>query len=334
MLEPITPDEAVSLYLDSREGDIAISTHHRHGERLKRFLEWCDEVGFENMNRITGKKLLEYKQWRRDAGLANVTLKNQLWTLRVFLRFCETIDAVPKGMDEKIQMPTIDIGEDSRDVLLTHEEAEQILDYCAKFEYATYRHVLFHILWHTGVRTGTLMALDVDDYVSDEGYLKVVHRPETGTPLKNKDRGERQISLKRDLCDVLDDYIERNHPMVEDDSGRVPLLGTVHGRPSKTTLQRNVYTLTRPCHYANECPHAREPESCEATSNSSASKCPSSVSPHAIRRGSITYHRNAEVPKDVASERMNVSREVLDKHYDRRSKSEQREARRKYLDGI
>jgi len=40
------------------------------------------------------------------------------------------------------------------------------------------------------------------------------------------------------------------------------------------------------------------------------------VCEHAIRRGSITAHRNANVPKDVASDRMDVSGEVLDKHYD------------------
>jgi site-specific recombinase XerD len=334
MLDPTPPSEAVELYLADREGDVAASTHKRHQERLKRFLEWCDETGFENMNEITGKKLMQYKQWRKDAGLATVTLKNQLWTLRVFLRFCEGIDAVPEGISEKMRMPTVDVGEDTRDTLVTAEEAEEILAYCEKYEYASLRHITFHLLWHTGIRSGTTRALDISDYHATEQYLDVTHRPSTGTPLKNKERGERQIALKAKLCEVLDDYIDMHHPMVEDDHGRVPLLGTDHGRTNRTTIQSQIYTLTRPCHYTNECPHDRDPQDCEATNHSAASQCPSSLSPHAIRRGSITYHRRVEIPKDVASERMNVSTEVLDKHYDRRTKKEQREARQKYLDDL
>ena len=334
MLEPTTPEEAVELYLKDRKGDVAHSTHNRHCERLKRFLEWCDETGFDNMNDITGKKLLEYKQWRKADGLANVTLKNQLWTLRVFLQFCESIDAAPKRINEKMRMPNIDVGEDTRDVLVTSKEAERILEYCKKFEYATPRHVTFYLLWHTGIRSGTARALDLSDYHSAEQYLEILHKPEQGTPLKNKERGERQIALKPELCEVIDDYIDMHHPMADDEHGRVPLLGTTHGRPHKTTLQFRVYTLTRPCHYTNECPHDRDLLECEAGNRDGASKCPSSVSPHAVRRGSITHHRKAEIPKDVASERMNVSTEVLDKHYDRRTKEEQREARQKYLDRL
>jgi hypothetical protein len=114
----------------------------------------------------------------------------------------------------------------------------------------------------------------------------------------------------------------------------MPLFGTSQGRIYKTTLQRNIYTLTRPCHYLNECPHDRDFEDCEATSYNTASKCPSSVSPHAVRRGAITAHRNANVPKEVASDRMDVSPDVLDKHYDQATESERRERRQEFLEGI
>ncbi|WP_159077076.1 hypothetical protein [Halococcoides cellulosivorans] len=43
---------------------------------------------------------------------------------------------------------------------------------------------------------------------------------------------------------------------------------------------------------------------------------------------------NLGKPKDVASERMNVSREVLDAHYDRRNKAEQMDTRRRYLEDL
>jgi hypothetical protein len=65
-----------------------------------------------------------------------------------------------------------------------------------------------------------------------------------------------------------------------------------------------------------------------------ASKCRSSVSPHAIRRGAITNHLSKDVPEKVVSDRMNVGLDVLEKHYDQRSESEKAEQRRDYLDEL
>ena len=65
-----------------------------------------------------------------------------------------------------------------------------------------------------------------------------------------------------------------------------------------------------------------------------AFNCPSSVGPHALRRGGITHHLNSEVPKDVVSDRANVTPDVLDEHYDRRNQREKMEQRRGFLDNI
>ena len=333
MLEPMSPHEAVTEYLADRKNELADTSHENHRYRLQRFLEWADETGLDDMNEITGRKLHRFKQWRSE-DVNNVTLKNQLGTIRQFLAFCERINAAPNGVHEKLTLPTIGHMEDVRTDKLSPDEAEAILEYCEKFDYATRRHAMFYLIWHTGIRSGTVRALDIRDYHSNEGYLTIRNRPETGTRLKNRDRGEREINLKQEVCEVLDDYLDQNHPGVEDDHGRMPLFGTSQGRIYKTTLQRNIYTLTRPCHYQNECPHDRELEDCEATSYNTASKCPSSVSPHAVRRGAITAHRNANVPKEVASDRMDVSPDVLDKHYDQATESERRERRKDFLSGV
>lgn len=58
------------------------------------------------------------------------------------------------------------------------------------------------------------------------------------------------------------------------------------------------------------------------------------VSPHAIRRGSITHVLSQDVPAEVVGDRMNVSRDVLDKHYDKRSEDVKLEQRRGYLDNV
>ena len=108
---------------------------------------------------------------------------------------------------------------------------------------------------------------------------------------------------------------------------------TVHEqiRPSSEVhTPRQIYQISRPCEYTGECPHDREIATCEAMDRNKASKCPSSVSPYAIRRGSITQHLFEDVPEKVVSDRLNVSLDVLAKHYDRRGEREKAEQWRVY----
>ncbi|GAB3310908.1 hypothetical protein GCM10027355_01050 [Haloplanus salinarum] len=86
--------------------------------------------------------------------------------------------------------------------------------------------------------------------------------------------------------------------------------------------------ITRPCFVGNECCCDKE------YGYSNAYQCCESVSPHSIRRGSITYHLKQEVPSSVISDRANVSQDVLHKHYDRMTEQEKMEQRRDYFDDI
>jgi hypothetical protein len=100
---------------------------------------------------------------------------------------------------------------------------------------------------------------------------------------------------------------------------------------NRSSIRDAVYKVSRPCYYGQECPKGREPEECEATTYGHYSKCPSNVSPHAIRRGAITDFLTKDVPERVVSDRMNVGQDVLDKHYDKRSEEVKVEQRREYL---
>ncbi len=86
--------------------------------------------------------------------------------------------------------------------------------------------------------------------------------------------------------------------------------------------------------YADEYPHDPDPLTCEARSRNQTSKCPSSLNPHAIRQGSITHSLNNDMPDKVVSDRANVSTEVIEHHYDRRSEREKMEQRREYLNNL
>lgn len=56
------------------------------------------------------------------------------------------------------------------------------------------------------------------------------------------------------------------------------------------------------------------------------------VPPYALRRSAITAWLNDGHSKELISDRMNVSKKILDKHYDGRSESEKRELRREMFE--
>lgn len=357
-LEPLAPKKAVTMYLDSRH-EVSESTLRSHEYRLARFLEWCEEVGIKNTNHLSGRSLHEFKIWRRDHGNVNrVTLQTQLSTLRVFLKFCESIDAVQSDLSEKLMLPTLKDGEGERTETLKENRADEILEYLRKFEYASFDHALLELLWHCGMRIGEIRALDVSDFHPRNQRLAVEHRPQGGasaggpmkvgpegnritettsdrkggTPLKNGKNGERLVSLKESVCDVLSDYIDSRRHDMTDGYGRDPLFTSGQGRVSTSTLRRTVYRVTQPC-LVGECPLDRDPNECEDRGYSST-KCPSALRPHDVRRGAITHFLSEDVPEKVVGDRMDVSSKVLDAHYDQRSKEQKMEQRRQYLDNI
>jgi site-specific recombinase XerD len=333
-LEPIEPQEAVELYLNHRERELSRATLLSHKSRLSHFVTWCEDVEeTTNLNELTGRKLHRFRLWRRDfnGGIKPVTEKTQMNTLRVFVRFLETVDGVPDGLSDKIQSPDLDNNNRARDVMLTHNRAQEILDYLTKYRYASRPHVVVLLEWATMMRRGAISALDVCDYHSDEEYLAVRHRPDAGTAIKNQKAGERMVALPEEVCTVLDDWLESQRPDISDEFGRNPLVSTPQGRIHPTTITTIVYNWTRPCIIGDPCPLERDPDECDAATYSHASKCPETVSSHAIRRGSITHHLQSDIPKDVVSERADVGADVLDRHYDRRSEKEKMEQRRKHL---
>ncbi|PSP87777.1 integrase [Halobacteriales archaeon QS_4_69_34] len=335
-LEEVEPETAVELYLESRRYECSQSTVSNHRYRLGHFTRWCEQGNLQQMSEMSGRKAEEYRQWRRrDGDLAPVTIEQQIRTFRVFLQYCESNEWVRPGIHEKVLVPDVSAQEKSRNDHIDADTADRVLSYLKRYHYGSTRHVLFHLLWHTGIRTGAARALDTDDWHPNEGYLSIRHRPDTETPLKLKERGERNLSIiNSDLATVLTDYIRDMRPEVTDEHGREPLIASKQGRMHPTNIQRHIYVVTRPCHYGQPCPHDRDPDECEATPTRSASKCPSSVSPHPIRRSAITEHLNQDVPKEVASERMAVSVKTLEQHYDARTKEDKRELRRDYLGGI
>ena len=161
-LEPIAPDAAMALYLDHRRGEVSDRTLTSHEYRLKPFTKWCEEQEIHNLNDLTGRDLHAYRVDRREDGdLKPISLQTQLSTVRVFIRFCESLDAVSTDLHSKILLPTVPGDDQASQSKLDHARAESILDYVERYQYASREHVIFSLLWHTGMRSGTLRSFDL-----------------------------------------------------------------------------------------------------------------------------------------------------------------------------
>lgn len=342
-LVPTTPSEGIEMYLEDRRRELAGTTIPGYRKSLEYFEEHCEQNQINNLNELTGRDLRDYRTWRREESteavdaLSTKTMRDEQYLLRNFIKYLESVDAVPPGLHEKIVVPTLGPSEGVRDETLSKERTTEILDYLKRYHYATIEHVTWVILCASGGRLGGAHSLDVADcYLdTDDPYLAFRHRPETGTRLKNEIEGERDISISPDIAELLQAYLDNKRPDVSDDHGREPLLASTHGRIAKSMMRRYIYKWTRPCQISRNCPHDKNISECPAVENADvASKCPSTRSPHSIRRSYITEELDAGIPKDLLSDRCDVSPEVLDKHYDKRTEEQKRRLRKEIMEEV
>lgn len=346
------PVSVVEYFLAVHTDEWSKWTYRDYSYDLTRFLEYCEYAGLDDLSELSSRDLEGFKQWRkRDDNIGLATLHGQLANIRVFIRWCGTMEIVDSGLADEIDMPDLDDSDIVSYTRLDPETAERIIEYHSQFEYVTREFAEFVLMWTVLVRLGDVRSLDLDNYHREEGYIELEHDLEEDTPLKNGESdvegegGEREINLPDWVCEILNTYIDgtddANHPRrieVEDEYGRRPLFTTRYGRVSVSTLRRDLYRITQPCRHGASCPHDMDPELCEARNdNNLFSRCPSNVSPHPVRRGGICHQLKEGVPKDTICERADVSRKVLNKHYDLRTKEEARRQRRtelrKHLEG-
>ncbi|WP_242406177.1 tyrosine-type recombinase/integrase [Halostagnicola larsenii] len=91
-----------------------------------------------------------------------------------------------------VRIPSVNEDDEICDDLLTRDEALEMLEFLEKFEYASNRRITLLILWKTGMRMSGLRALELGDFDDGRPALELRHRPTTGTPLKNKEKSERE----------------------------------------------------------------------------------------------------------------------------------------------
>lgn len=84
-LDPISPEEAVYLYLNDRGDELADATIDSYRHKLICFVKWCQREKVDNLDTSSGRSLSKFKQHRaKDPDL--VSLEGLMDCLRGFIR--------------------------------------------------------------------------------------------------------------------------------------------------------------------------------------------------------------------------------------------------------
>jgi len=333
------PGDVVSLrkarhdFLAHKQETQKASTARAYKYPTKDFTIFCEDHGVTVTGDVSQKHISTWIDQRRQE-VKPVTVHNNAKHLRVFLKWMGQREYTEWRLHERMEMPPIPEGGDVNKQVLRAGHAESVLDYLDTYKYASTYHALFYTMWHTGCRVSGAIALDLGDFEPsphDDNIIRFRNRRSEGTPLKNGNKSERDVTVTDGLARVLRDYISVHRLQKTDEYDREPLFTVPAGRLYRQRAYKNIVAVTRPCVTSGECPHGRDLESCEATAKEKAPSCPSSVSTHPVRKGSITNHINQGWPKEPLSERVDVSVDVLEKHYDMRTNERKRRNRRQYL---
>jgi len=340
-LEPLAPSKGLKRFRKKKKKDVKASTFGQHETKLGYVEEYfVDVLGLENLNDLTSRQAEDYEDWRecdsldREEPLAQKTLKDDMHLYKEFLGHMVKARAVPADAYEIVEVPELENGEGIDEEKLDPDRAGDILVYLGRFEYASHEHVTWLLFLKIGRRPCDLHALDLGDFddEGDEVTLEFVNRPEKGTRLKEGNEHEAKIELPEETGKVIRDFIENHRPSETDGYGREPLLATVYGRISKSTLQEYANKWTRPCAIGKDCPYGKDIENCEAANSAKkATQCEGTRSPRQIRSGYITSKANARVPYESIGYRVGATKEVLKKHYDLPGADEERQ---RYSDDI
>ncbi|MEA5387265.1 site-specific integrase [Haloarculaceae archaeon H-GB11] len=326
----LKPREAWRRYVNHRRPEATDRSTKTYHYRIKQFVEWCEDEQIEQVSELNGWLFDQYENKRRGDGLAPATLSGEMQDLKQFAEYLESIEAIDDDLAEKVNVPRPSREDQMSDAILEPDRGIELVHTLRNdpTEYGSRTHVFFEIVWMTGARLGGLRALDVRDFNPDEGYVSFRHRQSQDTPLKNKKQGERPVSIPQETVDVIQTYLTNGERWDKhDDHGRRPLLTTRQGRPGHNTVRAWAYQLTLPCKYW-ECPHEKDPDTCEWTGRNTASKCPSSRSPHPMRSGSITWQLNRGLPPEVVAARVNADPKIIELHYDQATQLERMKRRR------
>lgn len=322
----ITIETAVDQFINLNRPNWNGETERTYRKSCNTLIDFSDDFDLNKVSDLTLETVGKYDAWlltHEEIESDSTVLSKQKQAV-TFIKWCESKGLVKIGTHLAInKLKLSDKDQLSGDIMPPDQLRELLMLYRNSDRwYGCRRHALLEVIAHTGARRGGIRALDLSDWESETRKLSILSRESRGTRLKHGDQHARKVILSEKPAKVLDHYIKSERYQKRDEEGRKPLFASRQGRPTKSTITNWMYQATVPCMW-QECPHAKERHNCEWTTQTKASQCPSSTSPHPIRRGSITWQLNiGKSIEDVAS-RAGTTPDVIRRYYDRPSLDEE-----------
>lgn len=317
-------------YLDRRRNR-SPATIAQYKRTIPRFLTFVDHNNATHPDELTPDILDQWVDELLDTYDADATAYTYTKNVRAWLKWIHRRDYCEESIYRILDKKELGLTPAARDEAIPQTEANVLLEKLRTQRFGTAMHALLELTWNTGMRIGEIHSLDLIDFKPSEPEpeITVRHRPDEGTRIKNgRERddapgdGERNVIIHPDVVAALSEYIQFERIEISDEFERNPLFTTQHGRTACSTLRRWIYRATS-CRWAD----ASDEITCDGQCHPDSNVCPYSYCPHAIRRGAIVSYLSNGLRPDRASGRFDVSPDVIEAHYDPRSKSQRKDDR-------
>jgi len=314
--------DAVDRFINRKKVNWKGETARTYRKSLDTFETYLKQSSFDTSEESVADLqrwiLGDYQDWLVADDYARATVQSKQKQARRWVKWLESQGFVEMGLHLAIEPLELSDQEQTSSKIL---EPAQINGYLAYYRNSpkwrgTRQHAILEVIAHVGARRSGIRALDVEDWDSENRKLAFLNRSERGTRLKGGDSHQRIVVLSEVPAQVVDEYLEKYRMVKNDQHGREPLFSSRQGRPTKSTITNWMYAATQPC-IMQKCPHSKERHSCKWTKQTKASQCPSSSSPHPIRRGSITWQLNIGRKIEDVAARAATTPGVIRRYYDR-----------------
>ncbi|SEQ00586.1 tyrosine-type recombinase/integrase [Natrinema salaciae] len=328
-------EEAMQLFISRNQPNWKGETARTYRKSLDTFEAFAEETDLETLDDLEMWRVGRFTDYLLSQDYARVTVQSKQKQARRWLKWLESQGYIEVGTHLAIEpLKLTDSEQTSSDIFRPETLNETLAYYRDSLKWRSKRgHALLEIIGHTGARRSCIRALDVDDYDPEARTLTFLNRPKTGTRLKRGDAHQRKVVLAETPNRILEEYVERDRSERHDEHGRRPLFASARGRPVKSTITNWIYQATLPC-VRKSCPHGKERHKCQWTEQQDSSKCPSSTSPHPVRRGSITWQLNIGRSVQDVADRAATTPDVIRRYYDRPDLDSELRRRITDFDGI
>lgn len=324
-----TLEEFFDRYYNRRQNR-SPATRAQYKRTIPVFIDFASANGVKRSAQISTELVDGFVHELQATYETDATIHTYTKNVRAWLRWLHKRQLCPKSVHTILGKEEIGLQPKARDEAIPASVANHILTNLRSKRRGSQHHALLELLWNGGPRLGGVHSLDLLDFDKSNTEIRLRHRPDTGTRLKNgnsKDEqpgdGERNVEISDAVIDAISHYIKFERPNQTDRFGRDPLFATQRGRAAKSTLRRWVYEATS-CRWS---PESANEENCNGNCDPDTDVCPCSYYPHAIRRGAIVHHLSGGLRPDYASGRFDVSTKIIKLHYDPRTKRQRKDDR-------